>query len=109
MIQECKDYIVVKAHKIDKTHIYYKCPFCWKIRNGRILDSPFCKTKKRIYSSARPNEHFHGSGGDLGARIEYRTSHCTINNEKEIKIIIDEETKGCISQKPKTLKCFEKS
>ena len=109
MIQENEDFVIVRAYKIDKTHIHYKCPFCYKIRSGRILDSPFCKKTKRIYASAQPNEHRHGSGGDLMPRIEQRVSHCLINHEKEIKIIIDEETQGCLKTKPKTLKGFDKS
>ena len=95
MISEQEDYIVVKAKKIDNVHIYYECPFCWTIRNGKIKDSNFNRKTKKLYMSAKPTIHRHGSGGDKHNRYETRVSHCSVNNNKEIKIIIDEETIRC--------------
>ena len=95
MIQETDDHIVVRASEIDNVHITYKCPFCYTIRNGRTLSSPICKKTGRVYTSAKSGEHRHGSGRDLSPRIEYRSSHCRVRCDKEIKIIIDEKTKGC--------------
>lgn len=99
LIQENEEFIVVKAHKIDEKYIYYKCPYCFKINNGRVLDSPYCKKTKRTYKTAVQNTHKHGSGGDLFGRIEQRVSHCKINHKKEVKIIIDETTIGCLKEK----------
>jgi len=99
-----KEFEIVNAYKIDNVHIYYKCKHCYKLKSGRIIDSPFCKKTNRIYSSAKPMTHIHGSGGNLEARIEQRKSHCSINHNKEIKIIIDENTQGCLKKKIKTLK-----
>jgi hypothetical protein len=103
MISENDDYLVVHAFYIDQTHIKYKCPYCWKLRSGRVLDSNYDPKKKRIYASAVPGTHMHGSAGDLGNRYETRSSHCTINNDKEVKIIIDENTKK-INKKNKGVK-----
>ena len=87
------DYTIIHAYSVDEYQIRYRCPFCYKISSGRILDSPFCKRTKRLYSSAKHCIHIHGSGGNLENRTEIRASHCTINRDKEIKIIIDDKTK----------------
>jgi hypothetical protein len=78
--------IEVTACRIDKSHIYYICPFCSTLRNGRIVDN-----NKKKYISMKPTFHRHGSGGSTENRTEYRGSHCTINNT-DIKIRIDETT-----------------
>ncbi len=93
ILEEDEYNITVEASMIDKIHIYYKCPFCYKLKNGRVVDSPFNTKTKRIYSSAKPNTHFHGSGGDLLNRIEHRVSHCSINDKKGVWIVINDNTK----------------
>jgi hypothetical protein len=92
IIVENEDNIIVKAKTIDKTHFTYECPYCWKLRNGRVTDSNFCKKTKRIYSSAKPKIHYHGSGGDFSNRTEHRGSHCTVNSKKGVFIVIDHDT-----------------
>lgn len=87
--------ILVKAKKINKTQFTYECPFCWKISSGKIVESPFNKKTKRLYTTAKPGVHYHGSGGDLSNRIEHRITHCLINNEKDVYIEIDDNTKRC--------------
>jgi wyosine [tRNA(Phe)-imidazoG37] synthetase (radical SAM superfamily) len=84
--------IKVQAKTVGKIHFTYECPYCWRLRNGRISDSNFCKKTKRIYSSAKPNIHYHGSGGDFSNRTEHRISHCTINDKKSIYIEINDDT-----------------
>ncbi len=85
--------IYVQATLVDRIHIHYECPFCWKLKNGRIVDNPFNKKTKRLYMSATPNKHFHGSAGDLSNRTEHRLSHCLVNSEKGVFIVINENTK----------------
>lgn len=83
--------IEVIATEIDHTFIYYKCPFCYTLRNGRITDKPFNEKTKKIYSSAKPTIHRHGSNGFFENRKEHRGSHCTFNKEN-VCISIDDTT-----------------
>ncbi len=85
--------IIVEAKTINPIHFTYDCPYCYRIRSGRLVDSPFCKRTKRLLSSAVPTRHFHGSGGDLSNRIEHRVSHCTVNDDKGVFIKITNKTK----------------
>ena len=79
--------ITVKSHKIDKIHLYYRCPFCATIRGGRQVPISI----KRKYKSAKNTEHFHGSGGDFSNRTEGRVSHCLFSSGN-VDIIIDDST-----------------
>lgn len=82
-----KDNTVVIAHKIDKIHIYYECPYCWSKykKNGQ----PSSKAKRIIHS--------HGSCNDFSNRIENRISHCfEPNKTHNVNIVIDDSTKRII-------------
>ncbi len=92
ILKEDENNIWVHCKRIDRIHFTYDCPFCWKLRNGRIVDSPFNQTTKRLYMSAKPNQHYHGSDNDFRNREEHRISHCTINHEKGVYIVIDDDT-----------------
>lgn len=83
--------IEVHSHKVDKTFIYYECPFCYTLRNGRITDKPYNNNTKKILTSAKPTIHRHGSNGFFKNRKEHRGSHCLINRE-DVCIIIDDNT-----------------
>lgn len=82
--------VCVIASKVDKTHIFYECPFCYTIQGGRIVSSPF-KKYGGFYRSARRTTHRHGSCGDISNRVETRTSHC-IYNKRPVKITISDDT-----------------
>jgi hypothetical protein len=77
------------ATRVDRTHIYYKCPVC------------FTKYKKngQPYANAKNVIHKHGSCGDLSNRIEHRAHHRTYNYPEgrltynNVCIIIDDTTK----------------
>ena len=76
------------ALKVDKTHIYYKCPVC------------FTKYKKdgTPYKTAKNVVHRHGSSGDLSNREEHRSHHKTYNfpqgnlTYNNVCIVINDET-----------------
>ena len=73
----------IVAYKINKTHIFVKCPFC------------FSKYKKNgePYKTARNLIHLHGSCGDLSNRIEHRCHHSNNNKNKfEWEIEINDYT-----------------
>ena len=73
----------IEAFKIDKTHIYIKCPYC------------FTKYKKngQPYKTAKNLIHLHGSTGDLTNRIETRSHHSnTCNNNFTWNIAITDNT-----------------
>ena len=93
ILDEDEKNITVEATTINEISIQYKCPFCWRLQNGRILDSPFNKKNKRLYASAKHNFHYHGSGGDLSNRKEHRLSHCLVNSKKGVFIEITDNTK----------------
>ena len=65
-----EDIPVFHATRIDKTHVAYTCPY----------PKTVCPMR----------EHIHGSNNDLSNRTISRVCHC---NRKEIKIVIDENTK----------------
>lgn len=83
--------IEVVATKIDHTFIYYECPFCYTLRNGRITDKCYSDKTKKILASAKSTIHRHGSNGFLKNRKEYRGSHCLFNRE-DVCIIINDTT-----------------
>jgi len=93
ILDEDDDNIKVEALTIGKTYLTYQCPYCWRLRNGRLLDSNIDKKTKRIYTSAKRNIHYHGSSGDLSNRTEHRLSHCLVNSEKGVYIEINDNTK----------------
>ncbi len=77
----------IVASKINKTHIFIKCPYC------------FSKYKKNgePYKSSKNIIHLHGSCGDLSNRVEHRSHHsnrCNHNNF-DWKIIINDDTIRC--------------
>ena len=78
--------VEVFAHKIDKTHIYYECPFCSTIKGGRIVNNI-----EKKYKSMHPTIHRHGSGGGLHNRRESRGSHC-LYNKGDVLIHINDST-----------------
>ena len=84
--------IEVTACKVDETFIYYECPFCYTLRNGRITDKPYNTYTNKIYKSAKPTIHRHGSNQNYKNRLERRGSHCTFNNS-DLCIIINDSTK----------------
>jgi hypothetical protein len=92
IITEDKDNITVEALSVDKIHIKYECPYCWRLRNGKVVPTPFMKNGKP-YKSAKRNIHFHGSGDDFSHRTEHRSSHCLVNRDKGVYIVINENTK----------------
>lgn len=75
--------IIVEAEYINKYQFSYECPFCFKLRNGRIVDN------RSKYKSAKPTLHLHGSGGELHNRIEHRVNHCSYNKQNVIIHITD--------------------
>ena len=81
--------ITLVESKIDKRHIYYKCPTCVSRYNK---DGKPSKNSKPVY-------HKHGSSGELHNRVEHRSHHKVYNFPKNqetystICIIINDETK----------------
>lgn len=68
------------ADFVDKIHIGYTCPYCWKKVNK---DGKPRKNAKNLV-------HLHGSNGNLENRVESRASHCGLG---EVEIIINDNTK----------------
>jgi len=93
IIDEDEESITVEATTINEISFQYNCPYCWRLQNGRIVDNPFNKRTKRLYASAKPNIHYHGSSGNLNNRKEHRSSHCIVNSKKNVIIEINENTK----------------
>lgn len=79
--------IYVKSNKIGDRVFTFLCPFCVKIRGGRVISAE----EGTKYKSASPNFHIHGSCGDLSNRTESRASHCDFF-KGNFNIIIDDET-----------------
>jgi len=85
------DTIKVIADKVDSTHIYYTCPFCFTIQGGRCVKSCF-KKNGMYYRSAEPTIHRHGSGGNTENRKEHRGTHCPYD-KRDVEIHITDQTK----------------
>ncbi len=81
--------VKVKCLYIDNVHIAYECPFCWKVGKN-VKGSPFMKNGK-LYKTAKPNIHRHGSCEGKVFGIEHRSSHCLFNKES-VEIEITDET-----------------
>mgnify|MGYP003136630526 FL=1 len=64
--------INIEAFKIDKTYIYYKCPFC---RSSYKKNGEPTKNSRAII-------HRHGSDGNYQNRIEHRCHHTIYNHPK---------------------------
>lgn len=60
--------VYVRACAVDRTQIYFVCPFCWT----RV------KKNGEPYAQAHRVEHHHGSSGDRSVRFDgHRAKHCT--------------------------------
>jgi len=81
------DPIRVVCCKVDKTHMYFYCPYC---------KSSYNKRTGKPRRNAFPVLHRHGSSGDLSNRTEYRSSHCfnllRPNESRNFEIVIDDTT-----------------
>ena len=93
MILDLEHNILVKACNINKKQFIYECPSCWVLKNGKVVDSPINKKTKKMYVSAKPGKHCHGSDGDFKNRIEHRISHCQFELTKGVYIEINDDTK----------------
>jgi len=78
------DISFVHCNRIKGVHMYYTCPFCQRVGNRlRYSTKPFQKAIKangQEYKSAKPVEHYHGSGYNNKNRFETRLSHCCARN-----------------------------
>lgn len=84
--------VQVYASRVDKTHVYFKCPYCYTSykKNGEPR-----KTAKQI-------EHAHGSDGEFLRFGNYgtRSPHCYLEGHKRMmrdevsnfEILTDEHT-----------------
>ena len=70
--------IFVHCNRIEGVHLFYKCPFCFKMR-GKTKYSPL-KKNGQPYKSIKPTYHHHGSNFDNSNRVEHRGSHCSAKN-----------------------------
>ena len=79
----------VNAFKINKTHIFIKCPICKS------------KYKKNglPYKNAKPLTHLFGSSGNLHYRTEHRGNygHCVVKHPDDFNIIINENTLNAVN------------
>ena len=71
------------ASHIDLIHFCYECPYCSTdfFKNGNKR-----KHRKRIY-------HRHGSCGNTENRTESRGCHCDKDPNRDIEIVINENTR----------------
>tara|TARA_R110002073_G_scaffold124671_2_gene268994 strand:- start:896 stop:1402 length:507 start_codon:yes stop_codon:yes gene_type:complete len=67
--------LFVHCSHIKGVHMFYKCPFCFDVRN-KIKYNPL-KKDGTMYKSLKPHYHFHGSGFDNSNRTEGRITHCS--------------------------------
>lgn len=75
--------VEVFATKIDRTHIYFLCPFC---RTSYRKDGNPRNNAKQVV-------HIHGSCNDLSNRIEVRVHHCDSKRyDGDFRIHITDET-----------------
>ena len=81
--------INIEASEINKSQFKYECPFCMRIKGGRIIERN--EINKNKYKSWKPNFHKHGSSGELHNRKEYRGGHCLFNT-KDVCIHITDNT-----------------
>ena len=91
LLLELEKCILVHCSEMDKSRIYYKCPFCYTIGpSKRIQATPFKKNGDR-YVSATPTIHYHGNNNFKLGTYD-KVSHCTIN-KKSVSIVVDSNTR----------------
>jgi len=81
ILDEDDNNIKIQALSISKVNFKYECPYCFRNSKGRII------SKK-----GKANYHYHGSNEDYTNRTERRSSHCLINNKKNLYIEINDDT-----------------
>ena len=91
LLLELEKCILVHCSEMDKSRIYYKCPYCFTVgKSKRIQGNPFKKNGDR-YVSATPTIHYHGNKNYKLGTYD-KVSHCTIN-KKPVQIVVDSNTR----------------
>tara|TARA_R100000805_G_C3610319_1_gene110906 strand:+ start:582 stop:890 length:309 start_codon:yes stop_codon:yes gene_type:complete len=91
VLLETDEELLVHCCKMNNTHMYYRCPYCWTIpSSGRVISSPYKKNGER-YKSAVPTLHYHGNP-QFKMGSYHKISHCEFN-KKCVRIVVDENTK----------------
>jgi hypothetical protein len=78
------------ATKIDHKYIYYKCNYCFKLRN-KIIANPLTPNGY-YYSGLKNGYHIYNSYGDFTDRVLDLKSNCFHSPNKSIQLIINEKT-----------------
>ena len=78
------------AIKIDSKYIYYKCKYCFRLRN-KIVNNPLTPTGLK-YKGIKNAYHIYNSYNDFSNRIVDLKSNCIYSHHKTIKLIVDDST-----------------
>lgn len=78
------------AIKIDEKYIYYKCNYCFRLRN-KIVSNPLTPNGFK-YAGLKNAYHIYNSYGDLSNRELDLRSNCLFSRHKSIRLSVNDKT-----------------
>ena len=91
LLLETDDELLVHSFRMDRVHLYYRCPYCYKLNSGKVVGSKY-KKNGEPYKRIKHNVHKHGVGSNYNTGSYHKISHCDFN-KKCVRIVVDNNTK----------------